>query len=1057
MNKRMGRAASTTMSSNNFEEEILSSKNVVDTTRKLDSVSDRMQEIASDYGILSKHGCLKRTAVATFVAAAVALATLAGAGVWAVKPAYGEENKPAIDQITSLPKESEPVTWDYGSQATKNDVSEIADDQVRESPHYSVQVRNTDSFWWHNSFTYLSIPRNGKEKPLYNNSAKCQSEERELPRCFYKDGAEFAYENGFNMSWSSFVYSHDVWVKVSLDTGEKISSANDVTIRPKSLNFEKKYVNEHTIAVKVPYSAAGYRFSVDFEPEQTPVFMATNGTDPISWKSTRPDVRYRIETNKWYVETEPRHSMMIFAQPEVRNTNGEEENIPRGDSPNMKKLEAGEFPKDIPDDVEIIYLKSGVHWMGAHRHAEFKDNMGKNVRWIYFEPGAFLKGGLFFNNGQRNYKVTGYGVLSGEQYVYEASTKNNFDRRDEDKEPDGCHGTCVKALRFTSTNEQQKLILQGVTLKEPAYHSFVVYGNEDSFEAKIRNYQQVGAWYWQSDGVELYKKFDMQHVFFHANDDVIKIYHPDAVVKDAVIWKNENGPVVQWGWTGRDISNVTVEDINVIHSRMDMGWASNTCVLNSAGDLYPGDTSSPSPRFLVENITFKNFHIEGALNCAMRIDNQRSMKNVKIDGFYVEAFNHQYKDDHSRSKLRVSSDVNGIRGYLGDPGQRNGLIIHDFYVGNKAVTSKGENDIRSLGRVDIDSSFENGWSIDHSSDDANANPEISLYNYQDGSVVTSRLLPVKGKARHASSVSVYVNGIQRDPILYNGEYWLKPGAYLNKTNNNIRVVARGYAGQTVSKIYTITVLDEKIGYMADALYDDNGPGSYTYPKLSEMFAPGNFDMTHFDVYEDSRDYHFATTLRTQIVNPWLGVGISAQQLHIYLRDKAMSDKEETPLRAGTQTYAKGKWNYAIVVDGRQGAGVYLPNGEKVGDVRISADGVTILASVSKGVFGFMNIREAKYQVSMYSSGESSEGVGNIRPVYSTDCLNYKASSGEDWLGKYRFGGGKGDYMSHTPFTTDTSGSNALDIFIGYEKDGTQSQFLSLNKSRAVVPYVGLAR
>ena len=41
----------------------------------------------------------------------------------------------------------------------------------------------------------------------------------------------------------------------------------------------------------------------------------------------------------------------------------------------------------------------------------------------------------------------------------------------------------------------------------------------------VANYKQVGSWYWQTDGIELYDDGQMKNTFFHANDDVLKIYH----------------------------------------------------------------------------------------------------------------------------------------------------------------------------------------------------------------------------------------------------------------------------------------------------------------------------------------------------------------------------------------------------------------------------------------------------------------------------------------------------------------------------------------------------
>ncbi|MBD2818479.1 hypothetical protein ID867_14700 [Streptomyces parvulus] len=55
----------------------------------------------------------------------------------------------------------------------------------------------------------MSIPRSGKGKIGYTK----------------EDGAEFSASANLTMSWSSFQYTTDVWVDVSLRTGQTISSA----------------------------------------------------------------------------------------------------------------------------------------------------------------------------------------------------------------------------------------------------------------------------------------------------------------------------------------------------------------------------------------------------------------------------------------------------------------------------------------------------------------------------------------------------------------------------------------------------------------------------------------------------------------------------------------------------------------------------------------------------------------------------------------------------------------------------------------------------------------
>ncbi|CAF4650520.1 unnamed protein product, partial [Rotaria magnacalcarata] len=61
-------------------------------------------------------------------------------------------------------------------------------------------------------------------------------------------------------------------------------------------------------------------------------------------------------------------------------------------------------------------------------------------------------------------------------------------------------------LRFTSDyGKEQYLQLHGITISEPSYHSFVVYGDDQTFHMSVSSYHQVGSWYWQTDGLEIYR------------------------------------------------------------------------------------------------------------------------------------------------------------------------------------------------------------------------------------------------------------------------------------------------------------------------------------------------------------------------------------------------------------------------------------------------------------------------------------------------------------------------------------------------------------------------
>lgn len=111
----------------------------------------------------------------------------------------------------------------------------IKDDEIRQSTHYSATVMTGENGEnEQDSFVHMSVPRSGIGKVGYEK----------------EDGAEFAFNNGMTQSWTSFTYSTDIWVKISLLDGSKIHSADDVTISPnKFSHFEKKMLDDSTIAI----------------------------------------------------------------------------------------------------------------------------------------------------------------------------------------------------------------------------------------------------------------------------------------------------------------------------------------------------------------------------------------------------------------------------------------------------------------------------------------------------------------------------------------------------------------------------------------------------------------------------------------------------------------------------------------------------------------------------------------------------------------------------------------------------------------------------------------
>lgn len=919
------------------------------------------------------------------------------------------------------------TTWGHADAIATS--GPISNEQVRQSSFYDASVATAaDPTTAYSSFVYMSVPRSGGDKVGYTE----------------EDGAEFSSSADLTMSWSSFEYSTDVWVNVTLKTGQPITSVDQVTIRPTDLGLEKVLVDSSTVRVKVPYNADGYRFSVEFDPQLITAYNDLSGASGV--------LTTTAEGNR-AVHTEPQNSVLIFANPKLTGTEAERL-IPTEASGTIYRPEPGLVNNlgTVTDD--IIFFGPGTYYMGSDYHAV----LPANVKWVYLAPGAYVKGAFrFIDNTQPHYKVTGRGVLSGEQYVYEPDTRNDYQH----SVADNCHAYCVKMLQFESSNTGQTLDLEGVTISQPPYHSFVVYAHDgdtelgvENFQMNVENYKQVGSWYWQTDGIELYVGGRMKNTFFHANDDVLKMYHSDVHIDNTVIWKNENGPVIQWGWVPRDIDDVTVANTDVIHNRMywkDVKY--NTCVFNSSSHWEDmGATDRADIDSTVKNMTFTDTRVEGAVNCAVRIFALSNTENIEIDGLAVDKWN-DLDVGSQASLLKRYSDGTGNKVAIGNEvAEGDGLLLHNYTVGGVAVLKAGDNwAANELGRLNFDADTWESWNATSDDQPTGPAPALTVDGLADGSIAASRKITVSGSTT-APVVKVRVNGTEANAAVSGGKFSV--AVTLPAITNQLVVTAVGANGVLTVERRTIRAYGTKVGQIADPTGDDNGPGSYTYP-TDGAFNPGSMDLTGLEVYLDGETVRFITSTAGAINNPWGGNGMSTQRVNIYLRDG--DSTATTALLPGTNTSVGGAWKYTIVADGRYadarfGGGVYGADLQRAAAVALEVDPAgKIIASVPAGALAGIDLRNAGYQVSMYSDAEDGEGIGNVRPVYSAEC-----AQGADcpwFVGPYRLAGGAGKWTDAVESRdSDTSDSNAIDIISG---KAAQATVMDWTRGPVVVPYVRL--
>jgi hypothetical protein len=266
----------------------------------------------------------------------------------------------------------------------------------------------------------------------------------------------------------------------------------------------------------------------------------------------------------------------------------------------------------------------------------------------------------------------------------------------------------------------------------------------------------------------------------------------------------------------------------------------------------------------------------------------------------------------------------------------------------------------------------------------------------------------------------------------------------------------GHNGVMNVQRFTVYAFGTKVGDIPDPTGDDNGPGSYLYPS-DGAFNPGSFDLTGLDVYEDGDTIRFVVSTAAEIRNPWGGNGMSTQRVNIYLSDGPSATS--TPLLPGTNTSAAGAWRYAVVADGRNDASRFGGGTYNADLVRVSGAALTvipsgkIISSVPADALDGLDLRTAGYQVSMFSAAEDGEGIGNVRPIYSTRC--WQGTGCPSFVGPYRGGGGAGDWTdANQARDTDTSDSNAFDVITAATNQATAMDW---TRGPVILPYVALAK
>lgn len=518
-----------------------------------------------------------------------------------------------------------------------------------------MNLANSTSF---STFVYETIPRNGQGNIITPGDPDSITDA--------DDAITIEADIWITMAWTQFLYSTDAWVKISRQNNQS-SKGSNIIIRPSTLNFKIMDDAEGNVYVLVPYRSQGYRFSVEFQDN---LYIYRDSCDSTTcdfvqdWHSDGPNYVPEYTEDMPIMAVEPHDALLIFASPMPSA-----DLVPDQSSPDTYLVPPGRVPDLTNIDNKIVYFAPGTYWMTATDHTV----LSESVDWVYLAPGAFVKGAIEFTTNASTIKATGHGVLSGEQYVYQANTADDYQNIKSNADSLRMWTGC------STPGEQQTFILAGVTTNAPPFNSIDFTGDLETISIDQSDYKQVGAFFGQTDGTTLHTGSSVRDTFYHSGDDTIKTYGSNISVSDVVVWKGKTAPVIQFGWLSRDLRNITVDGVDVIH----MKYSSNTShpSIIGANQVYgysEDDTSTANLDNIVRDVFFGNIRAEGIGGNLMRIVPLAHYDNVTIENVSLEAFSERSNSIY-RSEFPLWEDEDG------DVVSITGFTVRNFSVGGEPI------------------------------------------------------------------------------------------------------------------------------------------------------------------------------------------------------------------------------------------------------------------------------------------------------------------------------------------------------------------------------------
>lgn len=550
---------------------------------------------------------------------------------------------------------------------------------VRQSRQYLVQVALAGTKKFYNSFVYESIPRNGKGR----NFSPWDLPYSETLNVTIDDGITVEDKVEINMAWSEFEYNEDVDLKILRRDGKDLGPVSNVVIRPQAYHFNiTTSTDDGGVIIRIPKEVNGRRFSVEFRDDL--YTYRSNGSEGY------------VLSGAEVVGVEPKNALVIFAsafQPAALS--------PSMSPENTTTMKPGPIENGDWGNKPILYFPPGVYWISQNQSGQgpaYGQNHIKlhpDTYWVHFAPGAYLKGAIEYSTSHKDFYATGHGILSGEHYVYQANILQSYQAIKSD-------ATSLRLWFHNNTVGNQIWHCRGPTLANPPFNTMDFYAKDSgstsskTISTRVADYKQVGAWYYQTDGPQNYANSRVNHVFYHVNDDGIKAYYDNVTISNVTIWAGHNDPIIQMGWSSRNVSGVLIDGLNVIHTRHTKANMVVPSAIIGASPFYSSGLYVDNASTI--SLTVQNVVCEGTCPSLFRINPLQNYHNFVVR-------NVAFPDGIVDNSLEIGQSVIP---YVSNVTMD--LRISNWTVGGVKITETNY-EVGDLGQFNISSGYEGQWTL----------------------------------------------------------------------------------------------------------------------------------------------------------------------------------------------------------------------------------------------------------------------------------------------------------------------------------------------------------